>query len=203
MPIGWIAPAPTPWISRNAIIDGIDQAKPHSTEPTRKIARPPEHHRLAADAVGQLAEHHRHRGLGQQEGREHPAVELQSAELADDLRHRGRDDRRLDGDHEHCDAMTAASANARLVLGAVMMLSVKREGRLRRRANRPRGPGLGRYKRPLGENHPRCAINRASTRPDAPITRASPAAPRDNSFRGPASNRHNPPAECSTARRSG
>ena len=60
----------------------------------------PKHHRLAADAVGEFAEHHRRRRLGQQEGGEHPAIELQPAELADDLRHRGRDDRRLDGDHE-------------------------------------------------------------------------------------------------------
>ncbi|VVD33137.1 protein of unknown function [Paraburkholderia dioscoreae] len=37
---GWIAPAPTPWISRKAIIAGIDQAKPASTEPIRKIAMP-------------------------------------------------------------------------------------------------------------------------------------------------------------------
>ena len=40
MPIGWIAPAPTPCTSRNTIIDGIDQANPHSIEPNRKIAMP-------------------------------------------------------------------------------------------------------------------------------------------------------------------
>ena len=59
-----------------------------------------QHHRLAADEIGELAEHHGGRGLRQQEGGEHPAIELQSAELADDLRHRGRDDGRLDRDHE-------------------------------------------------------------------------------------------------------
>ena len=40
IPTGWMAPAPTPWINRNKISDGIDQAKPQSTEPTRKIAMP-------------------------------------------------------------------------------------------------------------------------------------------------------------------
>ena len=40
MPTGCTAPAPTPWISRKAIIEGIDQAKPHRIEPRRKIARP-------------------------------------------------------------------------------------------------------------------------------------------------------------------
>jgi len=38
--VGWTAPAPTPWTSRNAISDGIDQANPQSSEPTRKIAIP-------------------------------------------------------------------------------------------------------------------------------------------------------------------
>src|SRR5450830_2184088 len=37
---GWMAPAPMPWIRRNTIIAGIDQAKPASTEPTTKIAIP-------------------------------------------------------------------------------------------------------------------------------------------------------------------
>ena len=40
MPMGWMAPAPTPCTSRNRIIDGIDQANPHSSEPNRKIAMP-------------------------------------------------------------------------------------------------------------------------------------------------------------------
>ena len=100
MPIGWMAPAPTPCTSRNRIIDGIDQAKPHSSEPTRKIAMPDRITFLRPEQVGELAEHDGGRGLGQQERGEHPAIELQAAELADDLRHRGRDDRRLDGDHE-------------------------------------------------------------------------------------------------------
>ena len=37
---GWIAPAPMPWISRKAIIAGIDQAKPHMTEAARNTAMP-------------------------------------------------------------------------------------------------------------------------------------------------------------------
>ena len=37
---GWIAPAPMPWINRNAIKDGMDQAKPHSAEPTRNTVIP-------------------------------------------------------------------------------------------------------------------------------------------------------------------
>ena len=40
MPTGWMAPAPMPWTRRNRIRDGIDQAAPHSTEPTRKAAIP-------------------------------------------------------------------------------------------------------------------------------------------------------------------
>ena len=35
-----MAPAPTPWMRRKRIIDSIDQAKPQSTEPIRKIAMP-------------------------------------------------------------------------------------------------------------------------------------------------------------------
>ena len=55
---------------------------------------------LAADEIGELSEHHGGRRLRQQERREHPAVERQAAELADDLRHGGGDDRRFDRDHE-------------------------------------------------------------------------------------------------------
>ncbi len=40
MPTGCTAPAPTPWISRKAISEGIDQAKPQRSEPKRKIAIP-------------------------------------------------------------------------------------------------------------------------------------------------------------------
>ena len=40
MPTGWMAPAPMPWIRRNAIIEGIDQAKPHRTDPARKMPIP-------------------------------------------------------------------------------------------------------------------------------------------------------------------
>ena len=40
MPTGWMAPAPMPWMRRNAIIEGIDQAKPHITDPDRKIPMP-------------------------------------------------------------------------------------------------------------------------------------------------------------------
>ena len=61
---------------------------------------PDQHHPLAPDEVGELAEHHGGRGLGQKERREHPAVERQAAELRHDLRHGGRDDRGFDRDHE-------------------------------------------------------------------------------------------------------
>jgi len=37
---GCIAPAPTPWTSRNTIIAGISHAAPASIEPIRKIAIP-------------------------------------------------------------------------------------------------------------------------------------------------------------------
>jgi hypothetical protein len=40
MPTGWMAPAPMPWTSRNTISDGIDQATPHRSEPTRNTAIP-------------------------------------------------------------------------------------------------------------------------------------------------------------------
>ena len=59
-----------------------------------------QHDDLAAPEVGKLAEDDSRRGLGQEEGGEDPAIEFQPAELGDDLRHCGRDDRRLDGDHE-------------------------------------------------------------------------------------------------------
>jgi hypothetical protein len=38
---GWMEPAPSPCNNRNAISAGIDQAKPHSVEPTRNMAMPP------------------------------------------------------------------------------------------------------------------------------------------------------------------
>ena len=38
--IGCTAPAPTPWISRNTIIDGMDQAMPANSDPTMKMAMP-------------------------------------------------------------------------------------------------------------------------------------------------------------------
>ena len=82
-----------------------DQRRHRPREPAQDRANeedrdPDQHHRLAADAIGELAEHHGGCGLGQEEGREHPAIEGQAAELADDLRHGGRDDRRFDRDHE-------------------------------------------------------------------------------------------------------
>ena len=38
--VGCTAPAPTPCRRRKAISDGIDQAKPQRSDPTRKIAIP-------------------------------------------------------------------------------------------------------------------------------------------------------------------
>ena len=35
-----MAPAPMPWISRKAISEGIDQARPQSREPARNTAMP-------------------------------------------------------------------------------------------------------------------------------------------------------------------
>ena len=40
MPMGWMAPAPTPWINRNTMREGMDQAKPQNSDPTRKTAMP-------------------------------------------------------------------------------------------------------------------------------------------------------------------
>ena len=40
MPIGWTAPAPSPWTARNAISAVMLQARPHSSEPSRKSAIP-------------------------------------------------------------------------------------------------------------------------------------------------------------------
>ncbi len=37
---GWMAPAPSPCSSRNSTSDIIDQAKPQSAEPTRKMIMP-------------------------------------------------------------------------------------------------------------------------------------------------------------------
>jgi hypothetical protein len=37
---GWMAPAPTPCTRRKAIREGMDQAKPQSREPSRKMAMP-------------------------------------------------------------------------------------------------------------------------------------------------------------------
>ena len=61
---------------------------------------PDQHHILAAGEIGELAENHGGRRLRQKKRREHPAVKRQAAELADDLRHGGGDDRRFDRDHE-------------------------------------------------------------------------------------------------------
>jgi hypothetical protein len=62
---------------------------------------PGEQHRPPSVEVGQLAEHHRGGGLREQERREDPGIEVQVAEPAGNLRHGGRDDGGLDGDHEH------------------------------------------------------------------------------------------------------
>ena len=59
-----------------------------------------QHHPLSADEIGELAEHHCGRGLRQKKRGEHPTIERQPAQLADNLRHGGRDDGRLDRDHE-------------------------------------------------------------------------------------------------------
>ena len=61
---------------------------------------PPQHHGLPAPKVGELAEHDGRGRLGEQKGGEHPAIELEAAELRRDLRHGGRNDGRLDGDHK-------------------------------------------------------------------------------------------------------
>ena len=100
MAVGCTAPAPIPCASRKAISEGIDQANPHRIEPNRKIAIPTSMTRLRPARSDELAEHHRRCGLGEQEGGEDPAIERQAAELGHDLRHRGRDDRRFDRDHE-------------------------------------------------------------------------------------------------------
>ena len=100
MAVGWTAPAPMPCTSRKTISDGIDHANPHKNRAKEEDRDPDQHHSLAADEIGELAEHHGGRGLRQKERREHPAVERQAAELADDLRHGGGDDRRFDRDHE-------------------------------------------------------------------------------------------------------
>ena len=101
MHTGWIAPAPTPCTSRNS-----DQRR-ESTRRTRTARSRPgrwlipiEQHRLAPIRVGELAEHDRHRRLRQQIGREDPGVQMQITKLPGDLRHRRRDDGRLDRDRE-------------------------------------------------------------------------------------------------------
>jgi hypothetical protein len=55
---------------------------------------------LPPDEIGKLAKHYGRCSLGQKEGGEHPAIKLQTAKLADNLRHGGRDNGRLQSDHE-------------------------------------------------------------------------------------------------------
>ncbi len=81
---GWIAPAPIPWISRKAIIAGIDQAKPHRGRGRQEHRDAGEQHGFAPMDVGELAEHDGGGGLGEEEAGEDPGVERQPAELADD-----------------------------------------------------------------------------------------------------------------------
>jgi hypothetical protein len=40
IPIGWIAPAPSPWTSRNAISAGMLQANPHRIDPSTNSPTP-------------------------------------------------------------------------------------------------------------------------------------------------------------------
>ena len=98
--IGWIAPEPMPWIARKTISSSIDRANPHSVVPIRKIAVPIKNTRLPAVYVGEPPierDRHRHR---QKRDREHPAEQVKPAEMADDRRQRGRDDRAFDRRHE-------------------------------------------------------------------------------------------------------
>ena len=96
--IGCTAPAPRPCTARNAISAGMLHASPHSTLPDQEQPDPEQHDRLAAEGVGELGVHrHRHR-LGQQVHREQPRELGEPADVADDRRHRGREDRRVDRD---------------------------------------------------------------------------------------------------------
>jgi hypothetical protein len=79
--------------------DGCGQAAEHRSDDEQADAG--QQHGLSAVDVGQLSEDDGGRGLREQEGREHPTVEVKAAELRRNLGHGGRDDRRLDGDHEH------------------------------------------------------------------------------------------------------
>src|SRR5271168_3005853 len=81
---GCIAPAPTPWMSRHQIMTGMDHANPAKIEPKRKIPIP----------MSMI-------GLRQQERRKYPAVETQTTEIRDYLRHRRGHDGCFDGNHGH------------------------------------------------------------------------------------------------------
>ena len=81
-------------------MDGIDQANPQRIEPRRKIAIPESMTALRPLASESFPNTIVIAVWGEEERREHPAVQLQPAEPADDLRHGGGDDRRLDRDHE-------------------------------------------------------------------------------------------------------
>ena len=102
-PIGCTAPAPMPCSARNTISEVIPHAIPHSSEPTTKMPIPTQHHRLAPVEVGELGvDRHRDR-LRQQVDREQPGELGEAAEVADDRRHRGGEDRRVDRHQAHAE----------------------------------------------------------------------------------------------------
>ena len=96
--------APRPWSARAAISCGIERAKAHVTAPVRKTRDRDEHQAAPSVDVREAAvDGHRHR-RGQQVDREDPRVERKAAQVADDRRHRRRDDGGLEGGerrHEH------------------------------------------------------------------------------------------------------
>ncbi len=96
-----IAP-PTPWPLRDAISMSGFTARPHSSEPSVKIASPMRKHQLAAVAVGEHARRQQQRGERQRVGVKRP-LHVAEARVQPrlDRRLRHDDDGHVEQQHEH------------------------------------------------------------------------------------------------------
>ena len=99
--VPWSAPPPRPWTTRKAMSAAMFQASAHSSEPRRKSTDADDQDRLAAEGVGELAVDGQGDGHGEQIAGEQPGEDGEAAEVADDLRHGGRDDGAVEGGQRH------------------------------------------------------------------------------------------------------
>ena len=98
MLIGWIAPAPRPCTARKAMSASMRPGDAAQDRADQEQADAEQHHRLAAEQVGELAVDRHGDRLGQQVDREQPRELGEAAEVGDDRRHGGGDDGRVDRD---------------------------------------------------------------------------------------------------------